>query len=336
MGAARGMAAPAVSDLVRRRLAGEPTAFQFFQAVRLLERLSPDRRPVGTFVDPADEVVRFRAHPSIAFPASEIQSAELPSGDRATLVVNFMGLTGPVGVLPYHYTLTVAERLRARDRTLRDFLDLFHHRIISLFYRAWEKNHFTVGHERDARDPLTRHVRDLVGATDSSGNEALLFYAGLLLPHQRSALALQQLLEDYFGVHVLVEQFVGAWYPVAGDGQCVVTDDEGAAGRLGLGAAVGDAVWDPQARVRLRLGPLTRSQYDDFLPGGAAHAALRTLTRYFSGDGFDVEVQLVLARDDVPACALGADDTPPSALGWGTWVRTAPFTRDADDTVFTL
>lgn len=330
-------------DDVREQILRDPTAFQFFQAVRLLSRLRPDKRTVGDFVDPAEENIRFSVPASISFPASEIQAVESPPDAPLRVVVNFIGLTGPLGVLPYHYTLTVADRLRERDRTLRDFLDLFHHRIVSLFYRAWEKVRFTVVYERGEEDPVTRHVADLVGIGLRAPSErpglrrdTLLFYAGLLLPQQRSALALEQLLGDFFGVPVEIEQFVGGWYVPARENQCVVTDDERAAGRLGLGALVGDAVWDRQVKVRVRIGPLAREAYQEFLPGGGAYHELRELTRFFGGEAFDFELQLVLAREQVPPCVLGTDDGEALPLGWNTWIRTAPFGRDPDDTLLTL
>jgi type VI secretion system protein ImpH len=327
-----------LEDLLR----DSPTAFEFFQAVRLLERLRPDRRPVGFFVDPGDEVVHFATNPDTAFPAGEIQSLELGGSGPARLVVNFMGLTGHEGVLPYLYSLLVSERLRAKDTTLREFFDLFHHRIISLFYRAWEKYRFVVAHERDQRDIVTKHLKDLVGIGADQlqqrlplSDEVLLYYAGLLAPKQRSAAALQQLIGDYFGVQVEVEQFVGGWYPLSADTQCAVGEEENASEQLGWGAVAGDEVWDPQARVRLRLGPLTRRQYDQFLPNGSAFEPLQTLTRFFSGDQLDFEMQLQLARDEVPGCALGVDG-PGSPLGWCTWMRSQDFVRDPDDTILTL
>lgn len=322
-------------------LAGDATAYQFFQAVRLLGLRSPDRHQVGAFADPAEEAVRFSVAASLAFPASEIQGVE--TGDGAPrMTVNFLGLIGPQGVLPWQYTLLVAERLRQRDRGLRDFLDMFHHRTLSLFYRAWEKSHFPVAYERGDSDPVTRHVRDLVGVTPAPPDEAvaphrsvLLFFAGLLLPQARSALGLEQLIEGVFDVPVEVEQFVGEWYRPPGETQCVVSDDERAAGRLGHGALVGDAVWDRQAKVRVRLGPLPRARYEAFLPGGTAHEELRQLTRFYGGEALDFGVQLVLAREDVPPCVLGGDDGD-LPLGWSTWVRTAPPARDPDDTILTL
>jgi type VI secretion system protein ImpH len=330
---------------LERLLREAPTSFAFFQAVRLLERLHPDRAPVGQFGDPADEVVRFGAHPSIAFPASEIQRLDLDADASAParMTVNFMGLTGPQGVLPLHYTLLAGERTHARDTALRDFFDLFNHRFISLFYRAWEKYRFMVAHERDRDDPLLRHLKDLVGVGTeelqhrlSIPDEALVYYAGLLALPSRPAVALEALLEDYFGVPAQVEQFVGGWYPLDTETQCELGDEQSSSSQLGLGAVAGDEIWDQQARVRIRLGPLARSQYDQFLPGGSALDALRALAAFFGGNQFDVEVQLVLARDEVPPCILGADDDRAAPLGWGTWLRTVPLQHDPDETILTL
>jgi type VI secretion system protein ImpH len=336
------METPAVGQPeLEAQLRENPTSFEFFQAVRVLERLYPQRDRVGKFGAPAAEVARFGANPDTAFPASEIQRLELSDGP-ARMAVNFMGLTGPEGVLPYYYSLLISERMRARDTTLRDFFDIFHHRMISLFYLAWEKYRFTVSYERDQQDRVTQHLKDLIGLGESGlqdrlsiRDDALLFYAGLFAPRQRSATALQQLLEDYFGVPVEVEQFVGGWYPLSASTHCTLGEEGDASEQLGWGAVAGEEVWDPQARVRLRLGPLTRRQYDQFLPTGSAYEPLKTLTRFFSGDQFDFEVQLVLARDEVPASAIGVG-VPGSPLGWCTWMRSRPFSRDADDTILTL
>jgi type VI secretion system protein ImpH len=325
------------------RLRAEPYAFEFFQAVSLLERLQPERAPVGGFTDPRDEVVRFRTATSVAFPASEIQGVDEPRDgvgpDRMT--VNFMGLTGPQGILPLAYTLYLAERRRARDDSAKEFLGIFEHRMLSLFYRAWERSHASVAHGRGERDWLTRHLLNLVGlGTDglrgklAIPDEALLYYVGLLGVPTRPAIALEQLLCDYFGVTATVEQFVGAWYPLERATQCEL-DDDGASTQLGLGAVAGDELWDIQSRVRVRLGPLTREQYDRFLPGGSAHEQLRALTRFYGNDQVDFEIQLVLARDEVPACRLGDADAG-LPLGWCTWIKTVPFGRDADETTFTL
>ena len=329
---------------LRELLEREPYAVEFFQAVRLLERLFPFRAPVGRLDSrPAEEVARFSANTDVAFPASEIQALELRPDTPARMTVNFMGLIGPLGVLPLSYSMLVLERARARDYAMRDFLDIFHHRIISLFYRAWEKYRFTVAYERDQRDRVTDHLHDLVGlGTDglrdrlAVPDEALLFYVGLLALRTRPAVALEQLLEDYFGVPVEVQQFIGGWYALDVDTQCRLGDEERSSDQLGLGAVVGDEIWDQQSRVRIRLGPMTRRQYDQFLPNGSAYEPLRSLTRFFSGEQFDFEVQLVLARDEVPGCVLGADGDSVPPLGWCTWLRSAPLARDPDETILSL
>jgi len=339
-----GMEDPSLAaDELLADLVGQPAAFEFFQAVRLLGRFFPERAPVGRFSEPADEVAHFTASPSLAFPTSEIQRLDVPPRGPAQLRVNLMGLIGPLGVLPYHYTLLVAERLRVRDAALQNFLNIFEHRIISLFYRAWEKHHVMVAYERDGTDRVTEHLLDLIGLglPRARGHlpvpdEALLSYAGALLPQARSAVALEQVLTDFFGVAVEVEQFVGGWYGLDLPTQCALGSDAGASDQLGLGAVVGDEIWDQQGRIRIRLGPMSRARYESFLPGGAAHDVLRAVVRFFSHDQFDVELQLVLARDDVPTCRLGGDDAWPTTLGWATWLRTTPSVRDPDETVLTL
>ena len=331
---------------VEAALDGTPERYEFFQAMRLLRQRIPGRHPVGGYGDPADEVVRLGVDPTLAFPPSDIRSVRPVEDGPPRMAVAFMGLIGPNGVLPHRYTLQVADRSRARDHAMRDFLDIFHHRMLSLFHLAWEKHRFAVAYERDGRDHLSRHLLDLVGVGTGGlaeqlglAPESLLLYAGLLAPGQRPAVALEQLLEDYFGVPVEVEQFVGGWYAIDRGAQCSLGDESGIA-ELGRGAVVGDEVWDQQARARIRIGPLSRAQYDDFLPTGSAHGPLRALVRFFTNDEVEVELQLVLRHDDVPPCVLGADadtgPTPSPPLGWCTWLRSATSSRDPDDTILSL
>ena len=327
-----------VADLLK----SEPYRFEFFQAVRLLQRLGMGASAVGSYGGAATEPVRFSAHASTSFPASEIQSLEFREGQPPLMTVNFMGLTGPTGVLPLQYTEFLKERLRARDNTLRDFLDIFHHRLISLFYLAWEKYRSPVTVERGAADPFRTRLLSLLGVgtpgllgRQDVPDASLLFDGGLLLMHTRPAVALEGVLRDYFGVPAEIEQFVGGWYPVEGEAQCQLGDDNDSA-CLGRGVVVGDEIWDGQSRVRIKLGPLTLSQYEQFMPGGEAYSELRTWARFFIGLECDVEVRLILRREDVPACELTAAEAQGPRLGWTTWMKSAPFWRDPDETTFEL
>jgi type VI secretion system protein ImpH len=335
---------PAQSPMaaLEEALWSEPQTFGFFQAVRLLERLHPERAEVGHFEDPAREVVRFSVNPSLAFPPSELQSLRL-DGEQPAMKVNFMGLIGAQGVLPHQYSMLAAERLRARDTALTDFLDLFHHRLLSLFYRAWKSHRFTTAREDGAPDRLAQHLADIIGLglETSRGHlpfpdEALIYRAGLLAPQPRGAVALEQLLRDFLDVPVEVVQFIGAWYPLQERDLCEVGDEDSECARLGFGAVAGDEVWDQQSRVRVRLGPLSRAQYDDLLPGGAGYEALGALLRFYSHDQFDFELQLVLAGEDVVGIRLGDGTDDSQRLGWSTWICSAATVRDADETILTL
>ena len=342
MGSARGTENTAlVSKDVEERLWDEPFGFHFFQAVRLLENLLPNRRQVGHFLEPAEEIARFTVNPSLSFPPSDIHALTFRDDEPPLMAVNFMGLLGSHGVLPRCYTELVAARLAARDTALRDFLDLFHHRLISLFYRAWRK-HQVLERPGEGLDSLARVVMSVVGlGTPGLANRqpvadaSLLFYAGLIAQQPHSAASLRLILGDYFDVDVQIEQFVGAWYRLDSRAQCEFDESERESNQLGRGAVVGDEVWEPTAKVRVILGPLSRDRYLDFLPGGAAHAPLRAMVRFFS-DEIDFEAQLVLSADQAPVCVLGEmGDTAPK-LGWMTWVKTHPMNRNPADTIIPL
>jgi type VI secretion system protein ImpH len=257
--------------------------------------------------------------------------------------VNFMGLFGPLGVLPLYYTELIAERARVRDAALIDFLNIFNHRMISLFYRAWEKYRFPIANERGDLDQVGRRLLDFIGLGTPGlqdrqriADSALMFYSGLLSQQPRCAANLESLVAEYFDVPVEVEQFVGAWYKLDESTQFCMNDGNSVSEQLGFGAVVGDEVWDTQGRVRLRIGPLRMLRYLDFLPKGAAYAPLRAIVEFFAGAEIDFEVQLILDRRDVPVCELGAEGESGPRLGWITWARTQPMVRDPGETILPL
>ncbi len=321
-----------------------PHKFEFFQAVRLIERLLPDRAPVGRFVSPDKEVMRFAAFSSFRFPASQIQNI-LWDGPVPVLVVNFMGLTGPMGVLPHYYTEMILDRLRNRDRGVADFFDLFNHRMISLFYQAWEKYRFTIAYERGERDRFSHHLMDLIGIGTATldkrlnvDDDSLVFYSGLLSMRTRSAAALQRILEDYFDVPVEVEQFTGAWFRLSPKDLCVFDRASTESEQLGGGAIVGDEIWHQQSGVRLHIGPMPLGKYLDFLPTGTAYQPLRSLAQFTGRGELDFEVRLILKQEEVPACELGRmpGDAEAPRLGWTSWAKTQPMRADAGDTILTI
>jgi type VI secretion system protein ImpH len=359
-------------------LFAEPERFGFFQAVRILEwagrREADDpraegRKAVGENAEPRREAVRFRALTGLSFPASEVIALHAPPAEAGedpmrrrppgppAMTVGFMGLTGPSGVLPQHYTELMLRDLRSRSSALRDFMDLFNHRAVSLFVRAWEKYRLASAYERfgaGGGDPISRALYSLVGfgtphllgrlAADADGrpridDEALLHYSGHLAHWPRSAAALQAMLTDYFERPIRVEQFQGRWLELGEDERSLLPGPEHPEGRfcaLGVDAVCGDRVWDVQSAFRLRIGPLKYDQFLRFMPDGDELARLAHLTRLYVGPAMSFDVQVTLRKEDVPDLSLGGEDGPAPRLGWNTWVKHEPLARDADDAVYLL
>jgi type VI secretion system protein ImpH len=334
---------PMADSPMKRALHEDACSFEFFQAVALLQLLGIDeRQPVGQFASPENEAVRFGVNNSLAFPASQIQSIEPREQAPTQMTVNFMGLTGPTGVLPYCYSELVLERLRAKDGALEAFLDIFNHRIISFFYRAWEKYRFPAAYSR-GDNVFTHHLLDFIGLgtgglqhRQAVPDEALVHFAALLGTQARSAEALEEILNAYFGVPVEVEQFAGAWYRLDASAQCKMTDEPSDSQKVGAGVVVGDEIWDQQSRVRIRMGPLTMAQYNSFLPGGSANEPLKALVKFFSNDELDFEVMLILDRNEVPRCEVGGEDGTGPRLGWISWLKSVPLDRNPGDAILKL
>jgi type VI secretion system protein ImpH len=329
----------------RKLLESEPYSVRFFQAVRMLERLYPGRNPVGLFVTPSSEVIRFSSFPSLSFPASEIQDLATTAEGQQKVTVNFMGLSAAVGALPHPYTEFLLERIRAKDYAPGEFFDLFNHRIISLFYRAWQKYRFFVAYERNREgdDAVTSRLYDLLGMGTAGlksrmdiSDDACLYYAGILSHKDRTAMGLQYVLEDYFGVPVEVEQFTGSWNRLPPSDQTFLRDSGAFVERLGLGTTVGDEVWDRHGTVTIRLGPMNFERYQQFLPGARAYLELRSWLRFYSNREYDFVVQLVLKREEAPPMNLGEQGLQASRLGLVSWIKNRPLNRDPDEAAYRI
>lgn len=334
------------------KLRNQPEKFDFFQAVRVLERAKrkddEGAAEIGGDGSPKDEAVRFRGLPALSFPGQDIASLKERGGEWS-MEVAFMGLTGPQAVLPEHYSRLLLERLRSRDRAMRDFFDLFNHRVVSLFYRAWEKHHIPAQFDddpptaHDAEPLFTQALYSLAGMGEPAlrnrqavPDEVLLFYSGHFSNERRTAGSLEQLLGEYFGLPVEIQQFAGQWLQLdrSKRSRLPMHSDPGAAHNvLGQSVVIGERVWDVQSKFRVVLGPLTIRQFETFLPSGDAYRPLLDLTRTFAGVEYDFDVALVLKADQVPACVLGKEKQP-ARLGWNTWLGSESRTDDVADAVF--
>lgn len=357
--------------------------FDVFQAVRVLERWAArhGRKPVGDDAQPLEEAVRFKSAVTTAFPPTairQLRAAAKPTADTeppaddggargeiakaATaagladrkepppdMTVSFMGLVGPSSALPQHFTDQLVRVLRERNTALRDFLDLFHHRTISLFVRSWEKYRLPAAYERGGpggEDTISRSLYSLIGFGTgrlrgrlSVDDEALLHYAGHFAHQPRSAIALEMLLSDYFERPVRVWQYQGRWINLASDEHSALPTSENPEGsfcQLGVNAVAGDRVWDVQSSFRIRLGPLTLDEFSRFMPEGEELRRLADLTRLFVGPGFSFDVQLVLKKEEVPDCVMASEGPTAPRLGLNTWAKSEPLKHDPEDAIFNL
>lgn len=320
--------------------------FEFFQAVRLLTRWHSDRRPVGRASSIREEVLRFKSHLSLGFPPSEIHHIDLPKREQEPIgmTVAFLGLAGAEGALPRYYTELLLQRVQAGDYALRDFLDLFNHRLISLFYRAWEKHQCVVGYERAADTGEEDRFASLLYSVLGLGTEgvrrglgddasSMLRYAGLIVQRPRSAHALQQCLADAFQVPVRIRQFIGMWLPLEPE-DWTRLGHAGANNLLGQTAIAGTTVWDQQAKFGVRLGPLDFETFCRLLPIGKAFPTLTRLTKFLAGAEFEFSVELILKASEVPPLRLEDTHGYAPRLGWTTWLTSRPRRRDADEVRF--
>jgi type VI secretion system protein ImpH len=242
------------------------------------------------------------------------------------------GLMGPNGPLPLHLTEYARDRLKHHnDPTFVRFLDTLQHRFIALFYRAWAQAQPHVNYDRPKDDRFAVYLGAFAGLAlestrerDAVADEAKRFFAGRLSPQPRSAEGLRSVLAHYFRVPVAVQEFVGHWMPLAAGDHTRLSHDEA---RLGMGAVIGARVWDRQHKFRVHIGPLDRSDYENFLPGGTRLRALVDWVRLYLNLELEWDVRLVLKRTQVPPLKLG---TGPR-LGWTTWLGHRRAAHDAND-----
>ncbi|HTQ43584.1 MAG TPA: type VI secretion system baseplate subunit TssG [Polyangiaceae bacterium] len=314
----------------------EPWKFHLFQALRRIECAHAERPRLGESRRAADDPVRLGQTPSMAFAPASLSSYGREGDAAPRLDVLVLGLFGPNGPMPLHVTEYAFDRLHnAHDPTLARFADVFHHRMLSLFYRAWAAAQPTVQHDRPARDAYARWLGALVGIglpTLQDRGEVpdafRLHHAGHFAGRTRPPEVLARLLEDFVRVPVRVREFVGHWLPLPARFRCRLGDARGASA-LGTSATLGERIWDVQGRMRIVVGPVGWSDFQRFLPGGRSVARLTELVRDFVHREFDWDVQVLLKRDEVPGASLGDRN----GLGWSTWLLSEPARRDADDYV---
>ncbi len=310
----------------------EPHRFDFFEALRLIECAWPDSPRLGTAKRPADEPVRLGQIPSLDFPATMLGIAEFNKERPGPMRLSgyFFGLYGPHGPLPLHLTEYAHDRLvNGRDRTLVAFTDLFHHRMLSLFYRAWAQGRPTVNYDRPSEDRFSAYVGALLGLgtpgmrdRDAWPDRAKWYFAGVLSAGNKTRGGLEGMLTEYLQLPVRIQECVGEWLAVSHSEQMRLGDpNTGVLGR----SVLGERVWSVQHKLRIILGPIEVSDLLQYLPGSSSLERLRAAVLNYLGFEYAWDLQLVMRRSRLPPLKLGQF----GQLGWSSWVAGSG-AQDAD------
>lgn len=331
-------ARPEARQELLRQLADAPHKFGFFQAVRLLENAHPGLPRIGTSLRLHDDPIRFGQSPSLSFAPAALARFKAAAGDTPPMLQQrFFGLFGANGPLPLHLTEFARERQRRTpsDRTLVRFLDMFHHRLLSLLYRAWAEASPAVGMDRPDDDPFSRWVGSIAGYGQATLNSrdcvpdgARLAVAGILGRAVHGAEGLERILNDFFRVPVHVHPWQPHWMRLPADALSRIGLRDAPAA-LGRNTVVGAKIRDCQTRFRVEIGPLTLARYQRFLPGGESMRRLHDWVLNYIGYELSCEMQLVLQSDEVPEVRLGQA----GALGWTAWLGPRRSAQPAGDLV---
>ncbi|MEZ5450609.1 MAG: type VI secretion system baseplate subunit TssG, partial [Thiolinea sp.] len=239
---------------------------------------------------------------------------------------------GPNGPLPLHLTEYARNRVRdARDEGMVRFMDLFHHRLLSLFYRVWADKEPTVQYDRPETDRFQWYVGSLLGMgtpehrqRDTVPDNSKLHFAAHLgsVPHHAEGLS--ALLRSFFKVPLKIQEFVGEWLAIPEENHCRLGGNSCA---LGQDTTIGARSWQRQYRFRLLVGPMNLDEYESLLPGGEKIALVADILRNYLGYELTCDTCLILKKDEVPATRLGQF----GRLGWTSWVQNAARADDARD-----
>ncbi len=306
------------------KLQREPYSFTFLSAIRMVDALIQKNPPTGTSSRPNDESIRIGQVPTLNFAPTSIESfGPKEIEGRYRLMTYFLGLFGPNGPLPIHLTDFAQQRIRHyQDETTARFADVFHHRMASFFYRAWAASQPTVHMDRAESDRFTQYVASLCGIgmkplqdRDEMPDRAKLYFAAFLGSVSKHSSGLASMLQSFFNATVKIEPFVSHWVQLPEDCHCRLGRNPESC-TLGTSFTLGARVRDCQQRFRIVIGPMNLKQFKGLLPNGKSILRLRSFVDQYVGLELSWEVQLVLAKEEVPGLTLGRQ----GELGWTTWL----------------
>lgn len=317
-------AVPPLSQALIAHVEPEPWRYGFIALMRRINA-NPAIDPVGTAALTTTETFRLGQKPSLVFAPREIADATLKDG-RLRIRLFSLGMLRPNGPLPIHVTEIAREREESRrDPTLCNFLDIFHHRSLSLMFRAWKWSQSAASLDRADDDHFSFYVASLLG--DGGRRErrfplashARLSAAPHLIRQSRNPDGLRATLAHYFGVPVEIKEFGLHWMAIE-PGRESRLGGERMSSCMAMGATLGQVVPDRRHRFCLVLGPLDSEQYQRFTPRGADLLKLIEFVWTFVGREYSWELELLLKPESATPSVMGGSQQ----LGWSSWLGQSP------------
>lgn len=309
--------------------------YSLFQAVLLVVDRLREAHPHLSEADLYDQL-EFQANPSLGFPGSDVDRVEFfkEHGQwRARLRLNLIGLVGSGSPLPAFYGEQVLGDSEDGN-PIRQFLDLFHHRLQRLMLPIWQKYRYRASFQSGALDAFSSQLFALVGLGGEAIREArelnwkrLLPYLGLLSLRAHSAALIEAVLRYYFKhAELTIEQCI--------ERRVEILDEQRnrlgrANSRLGVDLVVGEHVRDRSGKFRIHIRELDWQRFHEFLPIGFGYQPLCALVRFTLRDPLDYDIRLVLRQEEIRELRIGEQNA--CHLGWTSWLG-----REKADGVVTL
>lgn len=319
-----------ISDLgIIQQLIDEPHRFQFVQAVRILLRWL--EREGMSYEQVLSDVLRFENSLSLHFPASEIESLDIPttwqidSRTQVVLTPGFFGLLGVCGALPLRTTERIEEARRwTGDGSAHAFVNLFSQRPTTHFFQAWAKNRLEHTLDVGGKDcqfqllaALAGIQADTLAHQPDSNRDAIAYNAAILATRPVAGSSISRMLTRHFGVPIELEPFASAWIPIPERARSKLG---GFVARLGHGATPGSRIRGRDICVRLNIGPLGQEEFERFLPNRPSSVALSKLIALFGLGNLRIAVRLILKPSCIQRAVLTSKADAARHLGWDAFL----------------
>ena len=320
-------------------LFSEPAAFEFFQAVRLLQRHLKHTKNIDA-EKALNDFIQFNATLSLAFQKSELESlVACENNNGYILIPSMIGLTGNLGALPLVYTQKLNTNSWAKKNGSTVFLDLFNNRLINLFYKASIQYNLPLLAELKQDKHYLDCIHALSGISPRPSivnnkliSQVLAEFGGLLQGQMLNAESIQQLLSAVLKQPVIVHQFIPEWFTIPNESRNYLSAPHI---QLGLNTFCGERVKQIDSKIQLEIGPLDYVTYLKFLPEGEFNKILRQLLKKIISFTTHVEVVLVIDKNQVRNIQLNQKNINIGLAG-GAFLVSRPLKNHQSQTRFII